>query len=104
MEFPPEIPTPPAPDVKLMQSYPNPAARKATISYQTARAGKVSLAVYNMLGQKVKVLVEQPQPAGSYKVQWDGRNQQGHGVSSGVYIYELKTEETNITKKLVLTR
>ncbi len=89
---------------KLEQSYPNPAAQKATISYQTARAGQVSLAVYNMLGQKVKVLVDQPQPAGSYKVQWDGRNQQGHGVSSGVYIYELKTEETNITKKLVLTR
>jgi hypothetical protein len=89
---------------KLEQSYPNPAAQKATISYQTARAGKVSLAVYNMLGQKVKVLVDQPQPAGSYKVQWDGRNQQGQGVSSGVYIYELKTEETNITKKLVLTR
>jgi flagellar hook assembly protein FlgD len=57
-----------------------------------------------MLGQKVKVLVDQPQPAGSYKVQWDGRNQQGQGVSSGVYIYELKTEETNITKKLVLAR
>jgi hypothetical protein len=89
---------------RLEQSFPNPAGQKATISYQTAKPGRVSLVVYNMLGQKVKLLVDQPQPAGSYSVQWDGRNQQGQSVSSGIYFYELKTEETQITKKLVLAR
>jgi len=92
------------PVVKLEQSYPNPVAQKATISFQTAKAGRVSLTVYNMLGQKIKILVDQWHPAGSYSVQWDGRDQQGHNVSSGIYFYELKTEETQITKKLVLAK
>jgi hypothetical protein len=103
-EGPPETAEAITSAVKLEQSYPNPTASDVFISYQVAREGQVSLAVYNMLGQKVKTLVEQPQPAGAYKISWDGRNQQGQGVSSGIYFYELKTEDARITKKLVLAK
>jgi len=104
VEGPPETVAALTTTVKLEQSYPNPTASDAFISYQVAREGPVSLAVYNMLGQKVRLLVEQPQPAGTYKIRWDGRNQQGQSVSSGIYFYELKTEDIRITKRLVLAK
>jgi hypothetical protein len=104
VEGPPEITNTLPAAAKLEQSYPNPTASEAVISYQVSREGRVSLAVFNMLGQNVRTLVDDPQPAGNYKVRWDGRNQQGQNVSSGIYFYELRTEDVRITKKLVLAK
>jgi len=90
--------------VTLQQSYPNPAVAEANISYQVSGEGKVSLALYNMLGQKVKTLVDQWQPAGSYTVNWNGSNQKGQKCSAGIYIYKLNTGQSELTRKLVLAR
>jgi len=79
----------------LEQNYPNPFNPKTAISYQLsptgqAAASRVELAVYNLLGQKVRTLVQARQPAGRYEVTWDGRDDTGREVGSGVYIYRLR--------------
>jgi hypothetical protein len=88
----------------LQQSYPNPAVAEANICYQVSQAGRISLAMYNMLGQKVKTLVDQWQPAGSYTVNWNGQDLQGQRCSAGIYFYKLYTEQSELTRKLVLAR
>ncbi|MDO9390740.1 MAG: T9SS type A sorting domain-containing protein [bacterium] len=90
--------------VKLEQSYPNPAFTEANICYQVSQAGRISLAMYNMLGQKVKTLVDQWQPAGSYTVNWNGQDHQGQRCSAGIYFYKLNVDQAEMTKKLVLAR
>ena len=71
----------------LDQNYPNPFNPSTTIRYSLPSAGKVTLKVYNLLGQEVRTLVNEVQPAGNQTAEWDGRNNSGNGLSSGVYIY-----------------
>lgn len=94
-----EDPTEFANDFKLLQNYPNPFNPSTTISYTLAKAGKVSLTVYNMLGQEVATLVNGNQTANTYTVDFNGSN-----LASGVYMYQLKTENNVITKKMVLLK
>lgn len=86
-------------EFKLFQNYPNPFNAKTFISYQLSVISGVELSVYNILGQKVATLISEKQPAGSYKVEWDAS-----GFASGIYLYQLKTKDITITKKLVLLR
>lgn len=88
----------------LEQNYPNPFNPSTTIRYQLSKAARVELSVFNMLGQHVVSLVNQEQPAGSYQVQWDGRNEKGALVSSGVYIYRLKSGSFIKTRKMTFLR
>lgn len=73
----------------LSQNYPNPFNPATTIKYQLPKTTKVKLEVYNILGQRVKTLVDGLQPADYYKIEWDGRNHHGRQVGSGLYIYRL---------------
>ena len=73
-----------------LRSYPTPFNSTAVISYSLPQPGYVTLTVYNLLGQRVKSLVDEFKPLGEYKILWDGRDDQGRGVSSGVYIYQLR--------------
>ncbi len=75
---------------RLFQNYPNPFNPETAISYQLSAFSDVELAVYNLLGQKVRTLVQARQPAGRYEVKWDGRDEAEREVSSGVYIYRLR--------------
>jgi hypothetical protein len=84
---------------ELCQNYPNPFNPKTTISYHIPKKNKVELTIYNLIGQKIVTLVNKKQVAGSYKVQWDAT-----GFSTGVYYYQLKTEEFQQVKKLVLIK
>lgn len=68
---------------------PNPFRNRLAIRYQLPQASAVSLAVYNITGQKVRTLQEGNQDAGYYSVDWDGRNQSGKAMASGVYFYKL---------------
>lgn len=77
-------------DFKLSQNYPNPFNPSTTISYDIKGAQNVTLKIYNTLGQEVKTLVNTRQNAGNYKVQWDGKDNAGKSVASGVYIYRLE--------------
>ena len=93
-------------EYKLFQNYPNPFNSFTKIDYQII--GKsyqdVELTIYNLLGQKVKTLRRERQNGGYYTVLWDGTNESGDLVSSGIYVYQLKTDDFKMEKKLLLLR
>ncbi len=88
----------------LHQNYPNPFNPTTNITYDLPKPGNVQLIVYDLLGKKVRTLVNTYQPAGSFKSQWDGRNDEGTRVGSGVYILSLKTEGFASSRKMILAK
>ena len=88
----------------LGQNFPNPFNPATTIQYSLPEAGPVSLKVYDMAGQVVRHLVDQPQVAGSYQVVWDGLDASGAPTANGVYIYELKAGEYRALRKMLLIK
>jgi hypothetical protein len=97
---PPAVPT----EYSLKQNYPNPFNPSTEIRYELARSGSVELAVYNLLGQKIRTLVNQTQPAGVYSAQWDGQDDFGRAAASGVYLYQLTAGDFKETRKMLLLR
>ncbi len=89
---------------QLFQNYPNPFNPQTRIRYDLPVSGHVKLIIYNVLGQKVKVLVDQIQDAGHKSVIWDGRDQGGQEVASGIYFYKIIAENFHKTKKMVLLK
>ncbi|MCB0291781.1 MAG: T9SS type A sorting domain-containing protein, partial [Calditrichaeota bacterium] len=90
---------------ELLQNYPNPFNPSTLIRYQLPAAGEVELAVYNLIGQRIKTLVQQHQGAGGYAVQWDGTDDAGRPVASGIYFYRLSAGKHFVqTRKMLLTR
>ena len=83
---------------------PNPFNPATTIRYSLNEAADVKLAVYNLLGQEIRSLVQQFQPAGSYTVVWDGRDAAGRQVSTGLYLYRLQAGADVVTRKMVLAK
>jgi len=88
----------------LFQNYPNPFNPNTTIEYYLPKNCKVTLSIYNILGQKVKTLVRGYQKAGYREVAWDGKDNNGREVASGIYFYRLETEDYIQTKKMVLIK
>jgi hypothetical protein len=88
----------------LEQNYPNPFNPETTIQYSLAKPGHVTLTVYNLMGQKVKTLIDKSQPAGKYNASWNGRNDQGNPVTTGVYFYRINSGDFNRVKKLLLLK
>ena len=88
----------------LSQNYPNPFNPTTGISYALPRDVHVRLSVYNVLGRKVAQLVDEPQTAGYKTVWWNGTDEQGDQVASGVYFYRLQTEEFSEVRKMVLVK
>lgn len=88
----------------LLPAYPNPFNSGVMVPYQLARQEQVKLVVYNLAGQVAKVLVAQVQAASTYQVGWDGRDEQGRELASGVYFYRLQTGAQVETRKLLLLR
>jgi 5'-nucleotidase len=91
-------------DFQLLQNYPNPFNPQTEIAYHLPCDTHVKLTVYNILGQQVKVLVDEHQSAGTRSVIWDGHDQNGEKVSSGIYLYKLQAEELTQTKKMSLLK
>ena len=83
---------------------PNPFNPATTIRYSLKKAVDVELAIYNLLGQEVRLLVRQFQPAGSYTVTWDGRDAAGRQVSTGIYLYRLLAGADVVTRKMMLAK
>ena len=73
----------------LRDNYPNPFNPSTTIPYEIDRGGHVTLSIYDLLGKKVIDLVDEEQPSGVYRATWDGRNNRGRVVATGVYVYRL---------------
>jgi hypothetical protein len=88
----------------LSQNFPNPFNPRTEISYRLPRRARVLLNVYNQLGQKVKTLVDGEIEAGHHTVSWDGKDERGRMVSSGVYFYRFLSGEFAQTRKMVLLR
>jgi len=88
----------------LEQSYPNPFNPETAINFSIKEAGKVSLKIYNLQGQVIQSLVDEEKLAGSYSIIWNGTNDQGVRVSSGTYLYTLKVNGFEDTKKLTFMK
>lgn len=91
-------------EYELFNNYPNPFNPETIIEYMVPKTGQVKMAIYNVLGQNVRTLVDAHQPAGTYTVMWNGRDNQGNKLSSGVYFYQLIGENALITKKMTLLK
>ena len=74
------------------------------IRYQLVANSYVSLKIYNLLGQEIFTLVNARQNAGNHSVIWNGKNNHGHAVSSGIYLYRLKAGSFTQSKKMTLIR
>jgi len=95
-----ELPT----EFALKQNYPNPFNPSTTIEYDLPKTTDLVIAVYDLLSRKVWTYEASAKPAGYYSLQWDGSNQDGHQVASGVYLISLSTPEFRAVQKAVLIR
>jgi flagellar hook assembly protein FlgD len=86
----------------LSQNYPNPFRTMTGIRYQLPKSGNVTIAIYNVFGQRIKTLVNEPKDVGYYTVHWDGRSQDGKQVSNGVYFCRMIAGEYTSVKKILL--
>lgn len=92
-------------EFQLFQNYPNPFNPSTTIQYLLPNAAKVKITVYNILGQTIKTLVDnQLQSAGKYTIGWDGKNDKGSAVVSGIYFYRIEADNFMKTNKMLLVR
>jgi hypothetical protein len=98
-----EIQTTPK-EFALNQNFPNPFNPETTIKYALAEGSRVELRIYNMVGQVIRTLVSERQNAGRYSIRWDGKDDRGLTVSSGIYFYRLTAEKFNDVKKLMLLK
>jgi hypothetical protein len=88
----------------LEQNYPNPFNPTTKIQYRLLKSVKVNLSVYNVLGEKVISLVNTKQPAGQYEVVWDGRDNLGRSVCSGLYFYRIEADNFVKAYKMMLLK
>jgi hypothetical protein len=88
----------------LHNNYPNPFNPSTTISYDLRQDGPVSLLVYDITGQRIRELVASTQPAGSYTTAWDGLDQTGALVASGIYVVELRAGDYRAVRKMLLMK
>lgn len=89
---------------KLYQNYPNPFKSHTTIRYSLPTESKVSLSIYDVSGRLVKTLVDQHQLGGVYSIKWNGKDNLGTNVSSGIYFYRLITDNYQTTKRAIIIR
>lgn len=91
-------------EFSLSYNYPNPFNPTCVIEYALPTDCKVTLSIYNVLGQKVRVLVDDYKTAGYKSVEWDGRDNQGQELATGVYFYRIKAGDFVQAKKMVLMK
>ncbi|MCK5074902.1 MAG: T9SS type A sorting domain-containing protein, partial [Calditrichia bacterium] len=90
---------------ELQQNYPNPFNPATTIKYNLLEAHNVTLKIYNILGEEVRTLVSNKhQPAKSYRVEWNGKDNTGRMVASGMYIYHIEAGSFIQSKKMILLK
>jgi outer membrane protein assembly factor BamB len=88
----------------LSQNYPNPFNSGTTIKYELPKAGYMKLSIFNLMGQEVKVLVDEYKESGIYEVYWNGKINEGDEAGSGVYIYKLEVGKFVKTKKMLIIK
>ena len=88
----------------LSQNYPNPFNPETIIEYQLPEAGRVSLKVYTIVGQEIRTLADGEKMAGYHQVIWDGKDNAGQRLASGVYLYRIQVGKFTQTKKVILLK
>ena len=88
----------------LYQNHPNPFNPITTIRYDLPENGPVSIIIYDLMGREIKTLVKQVSAPGRYSVNWNGRNQFGKQIASGMYFYRMETPEFQSVKKLIFLK
>ncbi len=91
-------------EFRLYQNYPNPFNNSTEIRFSLARLSHIDLAVYDLLGRKVKTIACGDFAAGEYLVTWDGSDNDGNQVTSGVYFYVLRDGDESVSRKMVLLK
>jgi len=91
-------------DFNLKQNYPNPFNHSTQIRFSLNKSGRAQLNIFNLQGQLVKNLIDEVRKSGAYQVLWDGTNQSNQPLCSGLYFYQLKTDNQVITKKMLLLK
>lgn len=90
--------------IELSQNYPNPFNPSTSIRFGLPDEGKVKLVIYNVLGQKVRELINESRSAGYHTALWNGKNDLGQEVASGLYIYRLETVKGAESRKMLLVK
>jgi hypothetical protein len=88
----------------LSQNYPNPFNAGTVIAWEMDVASHVELTIFDVLGRRVRNLVDDDRSAGYYTAEWDGKNDDGGALASGVYVYRLSIDNQSSTKRMVLIR
>jgi len=89
---------------ELAQNYPNPFNPVTTIEYSVPSRTDVTIEIFNVLGQKVRTLVNETKSAGSDRIEWNGTDDAGKPVSTGVYLYRFQAGDVVQTKKMLLIK
>jgi hypothetical protein len=88
----------------LAQNYPNPFNPVTKIDFSLKTSSQINLSIYNILGQKVRTLVNRKMVVGAHFANWNGRDDSGSKMASGVYIYRLEGDSFSIQKKMILLK
>ena len=91
-------------EYNLFQNFPNPSNPETTIRFDLPKSTHVKLEIYNLLGRSVITLTDRRYVQGTYQLLWNGKDNLNHAVSSGVYVYVLKTDTETISRKMILMR
>jgi len=92
----------PEKNLALSQNFPNPFNPSTRIDFQIKESAEIDLEIYNIKGQKVRTLVDGFKHTGDYSVEWDGTNDSGKNVTSGLYLYRLSSKKFSSTRKMIL--
>ena len=89
---------------QLHQNYPNPFNPYTTVEFTLSSPAPVVIEIYDILGQRVRTLVDCAMPAGNHRVVWDGRGAEAHSVASGVYFYRFRAGPVTETRRMLLLK
>jgi hypothetical protein len=91
-------------EFSLSQNYPNPFNPETYIEFGLSKASHVKIDIFNIVGQKVKTLVDEEMQPGKYVADWDGKDEKGTAVSSGIYFYRMEADDFSDMKKMLLVK
>jgi CubicO group peptidase (beta-lactamase class C family) len=92
------------PEFNLAQNHPNPFNPETTIAFRLDSPSRTRLAVFDMSGRHVMTLLDEPRPTGLHNIVWDGRDEHGMHVATGIYFYRLQTDHQVQTRKMILAK
>lgn len=88
----------------LFQNYPNPFNVSTTFEYEIPKSGRVEIKIFDISGRLVKRVADEFQEVGVHKTVWDGKNEYGQSVTTGMYFYQVEFENSVLLKKMMLVK